>query len=63
MENQIVMYCVKVIDSIRICVTYLLTWQLLRKSAMSALQVGQGLTTFCTLRALPAFAPLFTTSP
>lgn len=41
----------------------LLTWQLARKSAMSVLQVGQGFTTFCTLRVLPARAPLFTVSP
>lgn len=30
---------------------------------MSTLQVGQGFTTFCTLRVLPARAPLFTVSP
>jgi len=42
---------------------HLLTWELARKSAMSALQVGQGFTTFCTLRVLPALAPLFSTSP
>ena len=42
---------------------YLLTWQFARKSAMSTLQVGQGLTTFCTLRLLPEVPPLFNTSP
>ena len=30
---------------------------------MSTLQVGQGFTTFCTLRVLPARAPLLTVSP